>query len=294
VNVVPPFYLSATFLAPVGGSGTVLLVSTVVLATAFYRRRRQVQAYEKLAVKELSDARQMQMDLFPADPPAFEGVEIAGHCLSANAVGGDFYDFLIFPEKKEIGLVVADVTGKGMQGAMNAVMTNGILHSLTAHQPRLQPGNTLVKLNDLLTDRMEQDLNVTMSLAALDLNTRALTLANAGHHAHPLLIREGKVKALKTAGLPLGMKGEIDYRQERFDLEAGDVIILMSDGIIEALSPEERLYAETGRLEKLLSQASVDLSAKAMVRAILDDANDFAGNPETRDDDMTVLVAKVL
>jgi len=134
VEVVPPFYLSAAFLAPAGGGGAALLLSTLVFATGYYRRRREVQAYEQLTVKELGDARKMQMDLFPKNPPVFHGMEMAGHCLTANTVGGDFYDFLMSPETGQLGLVVADVTGKGMKGAMNAVMSNGILHSAIRHQ----------------------------------------------------------------------------------------------------------------------------------------------------------------
>jgi serine phosphatase RsbU (regulator of sigma subunit)/ligand-binding sensor domain-containing protein len=280
------------------------------------RRNRELEA-------ELQDARQVQMALMPETAPHIEGIEIAGKCISANTVSGDFFDYLTpsnspfsrgrtptspltkgdppftSPLTKggqrgvEIALVIADVTGKGMKGAMNAVMTDGVLHMAAKVHPDLSPGALLGELNAVLKARIETGMNVTMVIGAIDVETKTLTLANAGHHAHPLRARQGEVKPLKVGGLPLGMRAGINYREEKFRLESGDAVVMMTDGIIEAQESAGRFYAESGRLEGVVSQLASKLSAQALVEAILADAMAFGGEKATRDDDMTVVVVKM-
>jgi serine phosphatase RsbU (regulator of sigma subunit) len=169
----------------------------------------------------------------------------------------------------------------------------------------------MMKLNNVLKTRMEQEMNITMVIAVINRNRvfpknsvsvednsvseweTTLTLANAAHHAHPLLLREGKIQTLKTGGLPLGMRAGIKYSEEQFKLQSGDVLILMTDGIIEAQNSETQLYSDSGRLEGTISQFPQDLSAEAMVNAVINDAIKFGGDKTTRDDDMTVVVAKI-
>ena len=294
LKIVPAFYMRAGFLIPTISVGAILLAIAVILATALIKRRRQVRAYERAAVKELQDANQVQMGLMPQTAPDIEGLEIAGKCLPANTVSGDFFDYLESKHSNEIGQVVADVTGKAMKGAMNAVMTNGILHSVAKGQERLYPASLLMELNDVLKARIEQDMNVTTVIGVIDTETNTLSFANAGHHAHPLLLRDGDIQVLKTGGLPLGMRAGIEYSEEQFPLQSGDVLILMTDGIIEAMDSENQLYSDSGRLEKIISQFTQEQSAAAMVDAIIDDAIDFGGDKTNRDDDMTVVVTKVL
>ena len=120
-----------------------------------------------------------------------------------------------------------------------------------------------------------------------------LTLANAGHHALPILLRDGETQPLEAVGLPLGMMAGIEYEEKQFQLQSGDVLIFMTDGIIEAMDSEERYYSDSGRLEETISQLTLDMSAEAMVEAVIADAIDFGGDRESRDDDMTVVVAKI-
>jgi len=312
LKVVPPFYLSAGFLAPTVGGGTLLLTVLVFQAIVLIKRRRQVRAYERAAVKELQDAHEMQMALMPETAPAIEGVDIAGKCVPANTVSGDFFDYLESKNQSEIGLVVADVSGKALKGAMNAVMADGILHSVAKNQEKLSPAFLMMEINDVLKTRMEQYMNVTMVIAVIHRNRvlgknhvlersegsvsdgeTILTLANAAHHAYPLLLRNEKVQTLRGGGLPLGMRVGIEYTEEQLSLESRDVVILMTDGIIEAQDSEEQLYSDSGRLEEVISQFTLEQSAESMVDAILSDAMNFGGDKTTRDDDMTVVVAKL-
>ena len=319
LKIMPPFYLRTSFLAPTIGFGSILLATLVILATALIKRRRQVHAYQRAAVLELQDAREMQMSLMPESAPSIEGVETAGKCVSANTVSGDFFDYL--ERQHEIGIVIADVTGKGLKGAMNAVMADGILHSVAREQEKLSSASLMMGLNEVLKARMEQYMNVTMVIGVISRNQvfdqnhvlersegsvseweTTLTLTNAAHHAYPLLLRRppdpasgGKceIQTLKTGGLPLGMRAGVEYSEEQFPLQSGDVLIFMTDGIIEALDSEQRYYSDSGRLEETIGKFTLDLSAEAMVDAILNDVMNFGGDKATRDDDMTVVVAKI-
>ena len=299
IKIVPPFYMRAIFLAPIISFGALLLATLVILATALIKRRRQVRAYERAAVEELQDAREMQMGLMPETALPIEGIEIAGKCLPANTVGGDFFDYLHSERNGEIALVIADVTGKALKGAMNAVMTDGVLRMAVDEMENLSPGVLMMKLNNVLKTRMERNMNVTMVIGVIDVAPNSgefgytLTLANAGHHAYPILLHDGEIQSLQAKGMPLGMMAGIEYDEEQFLLQGGDVLILMTDGIIEAMDSAEDYYADSGRLEKTISQFTQDMPAEAMVNAIIEDAMNYGGDKTTRDDDMTVVVAKI-
>jgi len=318
LKVVPPFYLRASFLIPIVGLGAILLATSIILTTAFIKHRRRIRAYERTAVLELQDANRVQMSLMPQTAPAIKGVEIAGKCLPANTVSGDFFDYLEGKSDNEIALVVADVAGKAMKGAMNAVMTDGILRTAALEQGEFTPSSLMMTLNNALKGRMEQYMNVTMVIGIIDANAKTLTLSNAAHHAYPLLLRDGEIQTLKTGGLPLGMRAKVEYIEEQFPLQNGDVVIFMTDGIIEAQDSEEQQYSDSGRLEKTILQFTQDLSAESMVEVILNDAIEFGGDKLARDaksndvlislpnrnqnknvrlrltDDMTVVIAKLI
>jgi len=294
LKVLPPFYVSSGFLIPTVSIGTILIALLTFLSIGYIKRRRQVQAYQRAAVEELRDANRVQMSLMPVTAPPIEGVEIAGKCIPANTVSGDFFDYLEGKQPNEIVFVVADVTGKAMKGAMNAVMTNGILHTTAREQEHFSPASLMITLNDVLKARTEPYMNVTMVIGLLDASTQNLTLANAAHHAYPLLLHAGNIQTLKTGGLPLGVRAGIQYREEQFSLQSGDVLILMTDGIIEAQDSEGRMYAESGRLEGTIGKFTQDMSPESMVDAVINDAIAFGDSKTQRDDDMTVVVAKVL
>jgi ligand-binding sensor domain-containing protein len=293
INIPPPFHIKAVFLVPTVTLGAGLLATLVILATGLIKHRRQVRAYERLAARELQDAREVQMFLLPKNAPPVEGVEIAGKCVPANTVGGDFLDYLEGRDNTEVALVIADVTGKAMRGAMNAAMTDGVLRAIAKEE--FTPASLMAKLNDVLKDRTQSHMYVTMQIGIIDTDIKTLTLANAGHHALPILLRNGEIQTLMLAGFPLGMIPEsIEYDEEQFQLESGDVVVLMTDGIIETQDGEGKPYSESGRLQETISGFTADMSAEAMVGAIIADAMDFGGGRDTRDDDMTVVVAKVL
>ena len=258
------------------------------LATA----NQQIHTLNEQLKDELQDAHNVQMSLMPDTAPSLEGLELAGRCLPANTVSGDFFDYVEGKQPNEVTLVVADVCGKAMKGAMNAVMTDGILHASAIEQGHFTPASLMTTLNKALKGRLERYMNVTMVIGTIDADANTLSLANAAHHAYPILLRHGAVDTLKTGGMPLGMMTGIQYTQEQFTLQSGDVLILMTDGIIEAQANEKQ-YSDSGRLETTISQFTPAMPAEAMVEAIINDAIAFGGEKAQRDDDMTVVVAKI-
>ena len=293
LRVAPPWYKNGWLVFPSSGAILVLLISSIFLGWRYYAQRRSIRAYERAAVQELQDANQMQMLLMPETAPEIDGVEIAGKCIPANTVSGDFFDYLHSQNPKEIGLVIADVCGKALKGAMNAVMVDGVLHSEAKHQEQISPGLLMVELNNVLKARMERDMNVTMVIGLIDAENKTLTISNAAHHAYPLILRNGDIQVLKTGGLPLGMRAGVQYTQEQYPLQSGDIIVLMTDGIIEAKDTNGNDYSESGRLEKTILTLTPDMPAEAMVDAVISDAIDYSADKTQRDDDMTVVVAKI-
>jgi sigma-B regulation protein RsbU (phosphoserine phosphatase) len=158
------------------------------------------------------------------------------------------------------------------------------------------PGSLLMDLNNVLKSRMERGMNVTMVIGLINAQTKTLTLANAGNHAHPLLVRGGEVTPIVTKGMPLGMMAGVRYREVEIPLQSGDIIIFMTDGIIEAQNREGVFYSNSGRLNETISQVIVmsDTSASAIVEAIINNTIAFGSEKSERDDDMTVVVTKIV
>ena len=127
---------------------------------------------------ELADAHDMQMALLPESAPAVAGLQVAGRNIAAKEVGGDFFDYL--QGKRQLSIAVGDVSGKGLKGAMNAVMASGILRLASDENPTSDSSALMSKVNKSLCQSMEQDMNVTMVLAQFDLPQKQMILANAG------------------------------------------------------------------------------------------------------------------
>lgn len=250
-------------------------------------RRRRDEAEKQRLIREIQHAREVQMGLFPKSPPQIEGLDIWGVCHPAMEVGGDFFDYLPLDENKSC-IALGDVSGKGMRGAMNAVMAYGMLH---AQARSFSSAATIIsELNAALFTRMEETTFTTLSLGIIDVQAREIQLCNAGN-PYPVLLREGKASLLELSGMPLGIIPEIDYDEERLALIPGDVLVLYSDGISEAMTADDRMYG-MDTLRKLIGTFPPGLSAQSVVERILQDVRRFVGDyPQS--DDMTIIAARV-
>jgi sigma-B regulation protein RsbU (phosphoserine phosphatase) len=251
------------------------------IAVAVHNARRfqdERQQRERMSL-EASEAQIIQQSLFPKSSPYVPGFAISGLSLPAGAVGGDWYDFLCLG-KDLVGLVLADVSGKGMAAALLMSATRGMLRSLA--EACQCPGDVLTRLNRLLVNDFPLGRYVTMIYGVLDPRTRTLALANAGH-LRPLLVVGDQARFLETnSGLPLGLPSD-GYSRHMIDLPAGARLVLYSDGITEAENGREAEYGE----ERLLQHM---LRPDATAQTLLADVKEFAGNRPLRDDATVIFV----
>ena len=303
VQIIPPWYLNGWIMFPSGGSMMVILLLAIVNGVRYYQQRRESEQLRAemleqergtlLALEaELADANQMQMSLLPEVAPVVQGLQIAGSSIATKEVGGDFFDYLISKDDLQISIAVGDVSGKGLRGAMNAVMSSGILRLASSENPEASMDLLMSKTNKALCNSMEQDMNVTMVLAQFNTREKRITLANAGQHAYPLLIRGGTVQPVKAKGLALGMIPSILYKSTTVDLESGDLLLLMTDGITEPRNAEGVMYQESGRLNEVLLSIPADMPIEEVVDTIINDVEAYTTDEE-QDDDITLVAVRV-
>ncbi|MFC1715371.1 PP2C family protein-serine/threonine phosphatase [Candidatus Poribacteria bacterium] len=249
--------------------------------------RRRDEAEKQRLNGEVQRAREVQMGLLPQSQPQIEGLDIYGVCHSASEVGGDFFDYLRLGTGKSC-LALGDVSGKGMKGAMNAVMAYGMLHAQT--RTYSSAAATISELNAALAARFEETTFTTLSLGIIDTEAKEIQLCNAGN-PYPILLRAGKASLLELSGMPLGIISEIEYDETVIALMPGDVLVFYSDGISEAMTSDERMYG-MDTLKELIENLPLDINAQAIVERILQEVREFVGDfPQS--DDMTVIVLRV-
>jgi sigma-B regulation protein RsbU (phosphoserine phosphatase) len=255
------------------------LCDHVAVAVHNARRFQSERAERAVMDREAQEARLIQQALLPKSSPYIPGFVVSGLSVPARAVGGDWYDFIPFPDGRW-GLVLADVSGKGTAAALLMSATRGVLRSLA--EACCTPGEVLTRLNQLLVDDFPAGKFVTMVYAVLDPEKRTVIFANAGH-LHPLLIDgQGKQFLETERGLPVGL-GCGDYSETQITLSPGSKLIFYSDGITEA----ENAAGEEYGLSRLAEHAA---NAGASAVSIIDDVRAFANGAGVRDDASVVFV----
>ncbi|HET6642729.1 MAG TPA: SpoIIE family protein phosphatase [Gaiellaceae bacterium] len=228
----------------------------------------------------------MQRSLLPSAPPVLPGIEV-GSVYESSArldVGGDVFDFTTLPDGR-LAVVVGDVTGKGIDAAADMAMTKYVFRSLTREHP--DPGDFLRAANEVVVDEVHEGKFVTMLYLTLDLSTGELACASAGHPKPRLIRADGTVVELSPHGLALGIEPDQEYAEAREILEPGSVVVLFTDGVLEARSDGE-LYGER-RLGRLLAELR-DEPAGDLARAVVEGARAFSGGD--LGDDSAVVVVK--
>ncbi|MGB7824099.1 MAG: GAF domain-containing SpoIIE family protein phosphatase [Candidatus Sulfotelmatobacter sp.] len=251
------------------------------VAVAIYNAHRfQSERAEREAMsREAQEARAIQEALLPKASPYIPGFAVSGLSIPARAIGGDWYDFIPFPDGRW-GLVLADVSGKGTAAALLMSATRGMLRSLA--EACCGPAEVLTKLNGLLVEDFPAGKFVTLLYAVLDPTSRNVTFASAGH-LRPLLVDATGSRFLDTErGLPLGL-GCGDYSESTVALSPGSRLVFYSDGISEAVNQAEEEYG----LDRLAQHVS---SPGASAITVLDDVRAFATGVALRDDASVVFV----
>jgi serine phosphatase RsbU (regulator of sigma subunit) len=240
------------------------------------------------AEESLRVAGKIQESLQPPRCRNGDFFEVAGSTVPCEQVGGDFLDYPILDGGRALGLALADVAGKGLPGALLAALAQGTFSGLA--QLELSPSRVLCRINEVISARENPSRYVTFHYAVM-LPDGTLRSCNAGHFS-PLIIRTGgKVENLTVGGIPLGIYRTEDYQEESVQLGEGDLVVIFSDGITEAMSRTDELFGEK-RLEDCLCTHR-DKPVEEILECIHRVVKDFVLTGPQRDD-MTVLVARYL
>ena len=237
--------------------------------------------------REIEIAREVQERLFPQEMPKIPAATVAGHCRPALGVGGDYYD-VISLEDGRLGLAVGDVSGKGISAALLMASLRASLRGVTLDSPR-DFANLMHKVNKLVYEASASNRYATFFFAAFDPKTRRLECVNAGHNP-PVLLRRGTVIRLEADGPVVGLLPNAPYTEQSLTLEPGDLLILYTDGISEAMTSDDEEWGE----ERMIVSASAvrNKPAADVLKAMFADADQFtAGAPQH--DDMTLLVLQL-
>jgi serine phosphatase RsbU (regulator of sigma subunit) len=255
-------------------------------------RDLSVRSERELLRAEFAEAREAQMGMLPEKPPVIEGFSVAAVCQPARDVGGDLYDFVEFPDG-HWGFCVADVSGKGVPAALYMTMTKGLLASEGRVAGDLS--ELVLALNEPLYLAGRKKTFVTLVMARLDPKTRSLEIVRAGHN--PILWRRAgrnETVYLQPEGLGLGLVSNKLLRRRlelrKIQLEAGDTVLLYSDGLTEAENPRLELFGED-RLLRIVERSD-GLSADELMKEILADVEVFKEGADPHDD-LTLMVVKV-
>lgn len=247
-------------------------------ALADLRAAQQELLQQQKVEQELQTARRIQESLLPETLPVVPGWNIAAHWEPARAVGGDFYDVVTLPEG-HWGIVIGDVTDKGVPAALLMAMTRTVLRATAGG---LSPATTLARANDLLLPDMPPRMFVTCQYLVLEPDTGQVTVANAGHPL-PLHRSTTGVRELRVTGMPLGLLPGMTYEELTLTVAPGEQLLLVSDGIIEAHDRHGEMFG-VPRLRALLAELPDDAPLEAFCAA----KTRFSGPEQEQEDDVTL------
>jgi sigma-B regulation protein RsbU (phosphoserine phosphatase) len=251
--------------------------------------------------EELKIASSVQDSLIPKNLPIDNWFEIGSHALAAKEVGGDFYDFLHLPGKR-LAILIGDVSGKGITAAFHMAQMKGIFHALMQENPLAKnerdkfpvPSKFMAMANQALIHCLEKSSFITAALYIVDYEHGGFVFARAGH-CHTLYYHSIKeeVSYFRTAGLGLGIIRNDSYekhiKNQFYDYNPGDVMVIYTDGIVEARGADQEEYGEERLLQML--ERYYYLDANEIKQHILDDLNEFSKGQPIHDD-QTLLVIK--
>ncbi|MBK9474202.1 MAG: SpoIIE family protein phosphatase [bacterium] len=260
--------------------------------TLAVKHGREIALANDRLTQELSTARAIQIRLLPGQQPLVPGYEVTGASIPSREIGGDYYDFLAQGEDA-IGIAIGDVSGKGMPAALLMSNLQASLHGQVLHRGTV--ASVVQRVNDLLVRSTDPHMFATFFYGVLETATGSFTCTNAGHNPPLVLRRDGSLERLTMGGLLLGMIGDMVYLQDTVVLAPGEVIVMYTDGITEAVSPgadeedpeamfgEERLCDVLRRSRHLPASGIQD----AILAAVADHTRGVA-----QSDDITLVVIR--
>jgi sigma-B regulation protein RsbU (phosphoserine phosphatase) len=246
-----------------------------------YRRELERTEYE------METARGIQQSFLPESPPRIEGFELAALNLPARQVGGDFYDFIPVSEGKW-GIIIADVSGKGVPAALFMAVSRTLVRANVADNATAS--QAMQKANSMISQEAKMGMFVTLFYAVLDPEKRRLQYVNAGHNP-PFVVKKstGDVILLRASGIAMGVIDEVSLEERDIELDSNDIVVFYTDGITEAINGVGEQFGEKRLIETINKNA--DLSVKDLMGRVKDEVFTFAqGQPQH--DDFTLVLLK--
>ena len=260
--------------------------------TMAVKHGREIALANDRLKQELETARAIQVRLLPISEPVVTGFEVVGASIPSREIGGDYFDFLVQGED-QIGIAIGDVSGKGMPAALLMSNLQASLHGQVLH-----PGSVsgvVQRVNDLLVKSTDPHMFATFFYGLLNAKTGSFTCTNAGHNPPILLRNDDRMEELTTGGLLLGMMGDQVYQQDTVELAPGEIIVLYTDGITEAVGPAadeddyDAMFGEEALYEVV--RRNRHLPAAAIKDAILDAVSAHTSGV-AQSDDITLVVIR--
>ncbi len=261
------------------------IAQQAALAIQNDRLQEEMVMRERLET-EVQLARQIQQTFIPETLPLLPGWDLAARWRTARQVGGDFYDVIELPNGC-VGLFIADVSDKGIPAALFMALTRTLVRAAVVETE--SPAEALRRVNDLLIPDTQQGMFVTAVYAVLYPGIGKLVYANAGHNPPLWLTNDGRLERLTRTGMALGVLEGEKVEERSIKLRKGDTLLLYTDGLSEAFSPDGDLFGEERIIAAL--KAGGENSAERLLQGIEADLDQFVGD-ETQSDDMTMLILR--
>ena len=271
------------------GMRSLLLMANQAAIAIEKARLHQEEVKGQVLEKELEVGRQIQLSLLPEAPPQVPGWEFAAYYQAAHQVGGDFYDFFdLQGEPHRLGLVIADVTGKGVPAALFMAHSRTVIRT-TARSGK-SPSASLMRANSLIVEESQGELFLTAFYAMLDTRSGRLVYANAGHN-RPLWLQAGadQFQELSARGILMGAFAEIQLEERQIDAAPGDLLVFYTDGVTEAIDADNKMFGEKRLRAAIAAQAGA--SAEKVLEAVVGRVRAFCGDVPPSDD-MTLFVVR--
>jgi len=250
-------------------------------------RQAEIETKFQEMERELLVAKEIQTRLLPKGAPQIEGFDIQGYTLPTKQVGGDYFDFIEL-EDKQLGVAIADVSGKGMPAAL--LMANFQATLRNQSLAKISPAEMVVNCNNSVCKSVEPGRFVTFFWGALNCREKSFTYVNAGHNPPFIFNKKGEISRLSDGGLILGILENSAYGQKKVKLNPGDLLLLFTDGITEAMNETQAQFEEE-RLIKVVEE-SRNLNSDQIIKKITQEVLVFQGL-QPQFDDLTLVVIKV-
>ena len=261
----------------------------VIEAVRLYREEQELQLIQFEMNKlhqEMNLAREIQTNLLPKSLPVLPGYDIAGISIPAKQVGGDYYDFISLPGDRLV-FCLGDVSGKGIPAALLMANLQATLRGQTLGSPCAR--ECLEQSNTLLYNSTDSEKFATLFYAILDIGANRLCYANAGHNYPFLISQKGEIQRLKSIGIPLGFLERFEFSEHSISLQPGDLLVVFSDGISEAMNSFSEEFGE-GHIQEII-MTERNKSARTIVQSIVNSVNEYVAGCE-QSDDITLICIK--